>query len=181
MTRGTICWNVEFHMIGICCLIEVCLVAGDAVGRSIRKIICQVALFTVLNIVSFGQRKKIVTTDNICVPIVSQWVVAVYAVGRKIRRFVVGAVGILKILQMTTHTIIAISTKPQVAIRRVTIDTSQIIVCPHQWKTIFFVQLRNVVDQPILGSVAPRTIASSRHIVYITMTSNALSRRFIKK
>jgi len=129
----------------------------------------------------FGQWEKIVVADNVCFPITSERVVAVYTVGRKVGRCVVGAACILVIFSMATHTIVPIPAKPQVCFGGMTIHTSQIIVCANQWKTVFFVYLGNVVDQPILGGVTPDTIVSDRHTVDITVTCNTLSWSFIKE
>jgi len=60
----TICWKANIHMVGISCSIEVRLVATHTGRIGISIVACVMALHTVLDVVTQGQREKVMV--NVC-------------------------------------------------------------------------------------------------------------------
>ncbi len=106
VTADTIGRKLCTDVVGRLCARKIRLMAGVAgIGR-IGKVAAFMALPAICNIVSFGQREKIVA-DITTAPIGRKHIVAFQAVGRITGLLVVGLGGSLIILQMTTDAVIA--------------------------------------------------------------------------
>lgn len=86
----------------------------------------------------------------------------------------IGTDGRLVILGMTTDTVIANPLETQSSDITMTGYTIQPRMIEDKWKTVFFVQFRNAVHQPIVRMVATRTGISDSHAVHIIMTRDTI-------
>ena len=83
----------------------------------------------------------------------------------------------LEIGQVAIDAIIAKPVECVAIVRNVTIHTAQIAMHPDQSEPVLLVQLRYVVDQPAHRRMAPGTIVTHGHTVYIRVARNAIVRR----
>lgn len=90
----------------------------------------------------------------------------------------VGAV--VKIIEVASHTIIADAVKTQGGFRLVALIATHHLVRAQQWKSIFLVQLSDVVHQPIVGTVTSGAIIAQCILVNVGVARITVALCFFK-
>ena len=136
MTTGAVIIKIQLLMIGVHGSHEVILMATKAIGRSIGKIPSGMALSTVSDVMSQGQREKVMQ-NVLGIPAKAQRIVAFDAISRIASLNVIGVRRCGIIILVTVETFIAEPVKTQVGFIDVAFDTSQVGMSPDQWEAIF--------------------------------------------
>lgn len=100
------------------------------------------------------------------------------AIGGKTGFSVIGVDRSLEIVQMTTHTVISDAVEPERRFAGMTFSAIQGLMHPRERKTVFKVQFRNIVHQPVIGAVASGAVISYGLLVYICMAGNTIGACF---
>ena len=128
MTGHTIGRKPTGCMVWILCARIIILMATHTIGRCIGIISRSMALCTVLDIMSFGQRKKIVV-DTFRIPAKTQWIVTFYTVSRESCGLVVGVLRTCVVILMATDTFITDPIETQCGFGGVAFHTAQVAMC----------------------------------------------------
>ena len=153
--------------------------AGKAIGWRTGKISPRMATGAIFDFMSPGKREESVV-DIIGRPIEAIHPVALLTIDRKGGVIVVGVGGGVEIIQVAIDAVIADPVKLQGRFRYVAIIATQHCMCPQQGKSIFLMQFRNIVHQPVRRRMTAGAVCPNSSAVHIRVAGNALGTRFLK-
>ena len=130
----------------------------------------------ITDVVPQGERKEIVVNE-IGRPAEAERIMAFHTVDGEPGHHMIGVLGGEVIGLMAIDAIITKPDERVAVVRNVTIHTAQIAMHPDQSEPVLLVQFRYVVDQPAHRRMAPGTIVTHGHTVYIRVARNAIVRR----
>ena len=146
---------------------------GYTIGWRIQIISTGMAFGAICNVVSFGQREKVVIY-LVGRPAETVHIMAIRTIGGKTDALVVWAGSGRIIGQVAIDTIISDALKLQTGFRFMTIRTGGNGVRANERKTVVVVQFRNIVHQPVLCIMTPGAVFSDGSVVQIGVTGNAV-------
>lgn len=170
---GAIIAEIGLYVVGFCCALEVRLVTGKTVAWRAGIIACYVAFCTIRNLVAFGEREKIVL-HFVRSPAGLLQIVAFLTISGEAGLFVVWIGGGVVIFQVTAGAIISDPFKRQGRSRLVALCAIDGFVHTSERKTVFLVQVGDIVYNPVVGRMATRAIRAHRLLVHIRVAGNTV-------
>jgi hypothetical protein len=156
-------------------VVEIDLVAGHALRRGISEGSRGVALVAIIDRVAQREWEEIVI-DIVRMPIKAHRVVTFDAIRTEAIRDMVRRLGCLIIVPMATDAIVTDPFELKVIPRGMTLRATQIPMRPDQRESILFVDLRNIVHDPIHRGMATCTIISYGHRMHVRVARSAVRR-----
>ena len=147
--------------------------AGKTVVWRAGIIACYVAFCAIRNLVALGEREEIMF-HLIRPPAGLLQIVAFLTIRRKAGLFVVWIGSGVVIFQVAAGAIISDPFKCQGRGRLVALRTIKGFVYAGQREPIFLVQVGDIVDDPVVGSMATRAIRAHRLLVHIRVAGNTV-------
>jgi hypothetical protein len=175
----TICWEARACMIWIGGIGIIIHMAGKTICTYITKVIHVMTSVAIGYVVTSGKRKEIMY-DARGIPAKSQGRMTIDTILRKANRHMVWILSCQVVVPVAFDTFISEARKDQAAFVGMTFHATQIAVCTNQGKTVFLMDLGNIKNKPIFGSMTPHTIISYRSPMHIGMARKAIGGSLIE-